>query len=120
MRRYSTLLLAAVIGLSACTATAPADDGFDNDGNLERGKVGGGFVIFSNEDKKKEAEASGSEKSSDSEKAASGVEYDTDAPTDYQSYQGWRKARDADSGEYERFRRWQEFEEFLQWKEKQK
>lgn len=110
-------LLVLVSVLSACEVTGPADDRFGKDkGSLDSPKLGGGegFVLYdSDKGEKNTASTSPSINNSDD------IEYNTDAPTDYESYQQWREAKSRDSAEYERFKRWQEYEDFLQWKKNQ-
>jgi|GEM_PF-1634954 len=102
--------------LTACAVTGPADDGWEtqqestNTGSI----TDGGFVLLDEGGKIKR-----NRNKETYEERDTGISYDTEAPTDYQSYKQWRQARERDSAEYEKFKQWQEFEEYKRWKESQ-
>ncbi len=111
---------AVVVGvLVGCQVTGPADDGWETSEGFKRGPG-----LISGEDGVFDPAGGGRSQERVTQEIpaapSSEVEYNSDAPTDYDSYQRWREAKDKNSREYERFRRWQEYEEFLKWKENQK
>ena len=107
--------------LFGCKATGPADDGWETSEGFKEGdglfsKEKGGYQFSVGEkngqDKEEEPEQQPSKNSQDDK-----IKYNTQAPTDYQTYLRWREARDNNSDEYQRFKKWQEFEDYLRWKE---
>ena len=107
--------------LIGCKATGPADDGWETsegflegDGLFSKEKGGYQFSFDEKNDQDKEEQPSQTQSTANQD---SKIKYNTQAPTDYQTYLQWREARDNQSGEYERFKKWQEFEDYLRWKE---
>ena len=107
--------------LFGCKATGPADDGWETSEGFKEGdglfsKEKGGYQFSvggkNGQDKEEEPEQQSSKNSQDDK-----IKYNTQAPTDYQTYLRWREARDNNSDEYQRFKKWQEFEDYLRWKE---
>ena len=88
--------------LAGCTVTGPADDGYENsnewvdNGRLLSGKT---KTVYNNNQQNSKP---------------------SNSDADYVSYQQWLEAKDNNSGEYQKFKKWQEFEEFQLWKEQQK
>ena len=114
-------ILFIVTALIGCKATGPADDGWETSEGFKEGdglfsKEKGGYkfsVGGKNErDREEESEQKPSKTSQDDT-----IKYNTQAPTDYQTYLRWREAKDNNSDEYRRFQKWQEFEDYLRWKE---
>lgn len=88
---------------SACTVTGPADDGWENYNEwVDNGR------LLADETK---TVYRGSEPQPASASRDAGLDFD--------AYQHWRKARESNSAEYQRFRQWQEFEAFDRWKQEQ-
>ena len=115
---FIVFITTALIG---CKATGPADDGWETSEGFKEGdglfsKEKGGYQFSVGEkngqDKEEEPEQQPSKNSQDDK-----IKYNTQAPTDYQTYLRWREARDNNSDEYQRFKKWQEFEDYLRWKE---
>lgn len=92
---YKHFTFSLVILLSACTITAPADDGYENsnewvdNGRLLPDEV---KIIYSS-----------------AENLTEGF--------DYNAYQDWLNAMENNTLEYQKFRQWQEFEKYYRWKQ---
>ena len=104
--------------LIGCTATGPADDGWETSDGFKEGdglfsKDKGGYQFSFGKDKRGEEQS----KQTKETNQKSPVKYNTQAPTDYETYLRWRDARDSNSDEYQRFKKWQEFEDYLRWKQ---
>jgi len=124
------LLLATV--LTGCTVTGPADDGWETsegfkegDGLFSKGEGGYRFSVDRHnhrQQREQEQPEQQQPQSSPRKHSAGGddeVKYNTQAPTDYETYLRWRQSRDSHSQEYQRFLKWQEFEDYLRWKQSQ-
>ena len=116
---FSLFIPALLIG---CTVTGPADDGWENNNEwVDTGRIlpDHAKTIFSSE------KNSGSNTESDSEtvpQAKDSAPAQTPNSTDdadYLTYQQWLQAKDKNSAEYQKFKKWQEFEEFQRWKAQQ-
>ncbi len=84
-----------VIVLSACVATGPADDGYENSNEW----VNNGRLL-----------------SDDVKTVYRSLENQAEG-MDYNAYDEWLKARESNTVEYQRFKQWQEFEQYHQWKQ---
>ena len=118
---FTCFILFVTIVLIGCKATGPADDGWETsegfkegDGLFSKEKGGYQFSFDKKDDQKKEEQTIQQSPTSDQDNK---IKYNTQAPTDYQTYLRWREARDNNSDEYQRFQKWQEFEDYLRWKE---
>ncbi|MFV2032988.1 MAG: hypothetical protein ACC663_10875 [Gammaproteobacteria bacterium] len=101
-----SLLIALSFLTAACAATGPADDGFENSQeSLDIGRVfsedGEAYTVYSTDDKNETSPT------------------DAKTITDFEAYEQWKLAKDRNSPEYQKFRRWQEFEDFQRWKAQQ-
>ena len=113
---FILLITTVLIG---CKATGPADDGWETsegfkegDGIFSKEKGGYQFSVGEGKDDRDQEEQQQSTADRDSK-----IKYNTQEPTDYETYLRWREARDNNSDEYKRFQKWQEFEDYLRWKE---
>ncbi len=99
-------LLIALSLTAACTVTGPADDGFENSQeSIDIGRLfdedGEAYTLYSSDDK---SDASST---------------DAETITGFEAYQQWKQAKERNSPEYQKFKRWLEFEEFQRWKQQQ-
>ena len=108
---FVLVMLGLLVG---CTATGPADDGYDRDNEwVDNGR------LFSDEQKViyRSPEKSTVETKINAAAPKPGVNSNTVA--DYASYQQWQDAKDNNTEEYQKFLKWKEFEEFQRWKVEQ-
>ena len=118
---FTCFILFITTVLIGCKVTGPADDGWETSDGFKEGdglfsKEKGGYQFSiggkNEQDSEEETEQQSSKTSQDDT-----VKYNTQAPTDYQTYLRWREAKDNNSDEYRRFQKWQEFEDYLRWKQ---
>lgn len=121
---WMMLFLATV--LTGCTATGPADDGWETsegfkegDGLFSKGEGGYRFSMDRHNHRQQREQRSPQSSRNHSADKDEAVKYNTQAPTDYETYLRWRQSRDSHSQEYQRFLKWQEFEDYLRWKQSQ-
>ena len=110
--------------LIGCTATGPADDGWETsegfkegDGLFSKSKGAYQFSIGNNNDKQNEDKKQAQKEEDKQVKHNSQATIPTS--TDYETYLRWHDAKDKNSEEYQRFLKWQEFENYLRWQQSQ-
>ena len=118
---FTCFILFITTVLIGCKVTGPADDGWETSDGFKEGdglfsKEKGGYQFSiggkNEQDSEEETEQESSKTIQDDT-----IKYNTQAPTDYQTYLRWREAKDNNSDEYRRFQKWQEFEDYLRWKQ---
>ena len=120
---FTCFLFFVITVLIGCTATGPADDGWETSEGFKEGdglfsKSEGGYEFSFGEDKNKLGKKQDKQtREQQQTEQKNPVKYNTQVPTDYETYLRWRDARDNNSDEYQRFLKWQEFEDYLRWKE---
>jgi len=105
MLNTSLAVLFLLSFLSGCAATGPADDGYENSNEwVDSGRLlsGEAKTVYDNSDQQDSKTTNNS------------------AEADYVAYQQWLKSKENNTGEYQKFKKWQEFEAFQTWKKKQK
>jgi hypothetical protein len=123
---FRLAILSTLALLVSCTATGPADDGWETSDGFKKGDglfsgAKGGYQFGTGEDKSRQQQEGQKQPVSKNNQTSQDnkVKYNTQAPTDYETYLQWRESRDSKSEEYKRFLQWQEFEDYLRWKQSQ-
>ena len=123
---FTLAILSTLTVLISCTATGPADDGWETSEGFKKGdglfsKNKGSYQFSAGKDQDKQKQEEQNQPVSNNNKAGQDnkVKYNTQAPTDYETYLRWSDSRDSNSNEYQRFLKWQEFEDYLRWKQSQ-
>lgn len=114
MNNKLPILFIPVLLIGACTATGPANDGFENSNEwVDNGRLlsddNSGYSVYRSE-KKQTTETA----------ASTAAESPANDELDFAAYTQWLNAKENNSPEYQKFKLWQEFENFKRWKEQQK